>query len=110
LENVTNDMKIMSEETFGPVAPIVAFTDDEEVIREANDTIYGLAAYLYTSDISRAVKVSEALNFGVIGLNDGVPGTAQAPFGGMNQSGYGREGGHQGIRDYLEEKYISLGI
>lgn len=110
LENVTKDMKIMAEETFGPVAPIVTFTDDEEVIREANDTIYGLAAYLYTSDISRAVKVSEALNFGVIGLNDGVPGTAQAPFGGMNQSGYGREGGHQGIRDYLEEKYISLGI
>lgn len=110
LENVTKDMKIMTEETFGPVAPIATFTDDEEVIREANDTIYGLAAYLYTSDISRAVKVSEALNFGVIGLNDGVPGTAQAPFGGMNQSGYGREGGHQGIRDYLEEKYISLGI
>jgi succinate-semialdehyde dehydrogenase / glutarate-semialdehyde dehydrogenase len=110
LASVTKEMKIMSEETFGPVAPITTFTNDEEVIKEANDTIYGLAAYLYTSDISRAVKVSEALNFGVIGLNDGIPGTAQAPFGGMNQSGYGREGGHQGIRDYLEEKYISLGI
>lgn len=110
LSNVTKDMKIMTEETFGPVAPLTTFKDDDEVIREANDTTYGLAAYLYTSDIARAVKVSEALNFGVIGLNDGVPGTAQAPFGGMNQSGYGREGGHQGIRDYLEEKYISLGI
>lgn len=110
LSNVTKEMKIMTEETFGPVAPLTTFKDDDEVIREANDTIYGLAAYLYTSNISRAVKVSEALNFGVIGLNDGVPGTAQAPFGGMNQSGYGREGGHQGIEDYLEEKYISLGI
>jgi succinate-semialdehyde dehydrogenase / glutarate-semialdehyde dehydrogenase len=110
LTNVTNDMLIMQEETFGPVAPLSTFTTDEEVIQAANDTIYGLAAYLYTSDISRAVKVSEALNFGVIGLNDGIPSSAQAPFGGMNQSGYGREGGHQGIRDYLEEKYISLGL
>jgi succinate-semialdehyde dehydrogenase / glutarate-semialdehyde dehydrogenase len=100
----------MTEETFGPVAPLTTFKNDDEVIKEANDTIYGLAAYLFTNDISRAVKVSEALNFGVIGLNDGMPGTAQAPFGGMNQSGYGREGGHQGIQDYLEEKYISLGI
>ncbi|WP_081707569.1 NAD-dependent succinate-semialdehyde dehydrogenase [Bacillus massiliigorillae] len=110
LADVTKEMKIMTEETFGPVAPIIAFNNEDEVIKEANDTIYGLAAYLYTSDISRAVRVSESLNFGVIGLNDGVPGAAQAPFGGMNQSGYGREGGHQGIRDYLEEKYISLGI
>jgi succinate-semialdehyde dehydrogenase/glutarate-semialdehyde dehydrogenase len=110
LTNVTKDMLIMNEETFGPVAPLTTFTSEEEVIKEANDTIYGLAAYIYTSDISRAVRVSEGLNFGVIGLNDGLPGTAQAPFGGMNQSGYGREGGHQGIRDYLEEKYISLGI
>lgn len=100
----------MNEETFGPVAPITTFHSEEEVIKEANDTIYGLAAYLYTSNISRAVRVSESLNFGVIGLNDGLPGTAQAPFGGMNQSGYGREGGHQGIRDYLEEKFISLSL
>jgi succinate-semialdehyde dehydrogenase / glutarate-semialdehyde dehydrogenase len=110
LGNVTRDMKIMTEETFGPVAPLTTFKNDDEVIQEANDTIYGLAAYLYTSNIVRAVKVTESLNFGVIGLNDGVPGTAQAPFGGINQSGYGREGGHQGIRDYLEEKYISLGL
>lgn len=110
LGNVTKDMLIMNEETFGPVAPITTFHSEEEVIKEANDTIYGLAAYLYTSNISRAVRVSESLNFGVIGLNDGLPGTAQAPFGGMNQSGYGREGGHQGIRDYLEEKFISLSL
>lgn len=110
LADVTREMKIMTEETFGPVAPLITFNNDDEVIRDANDTIYGLAAYVYTSNISRAVKVSESLNFGVIGLNDGIPGTAQAPFGGMNQSGYGREGGHQGIRDYLEEKYISLSI
>lgn len=110
LDQVTKDMKIMGEETFGPVAPITTFESDEEVIHEANNTEYGLAAYLYTSNISRAVQVSEALNFGIVGLNDAMPGVAQAPFGGMNQSGYGREGGHQGIRDYLEEKYISLGI
>lgn len=108
LGNVTKDMIIMTEETFGPVAPITTFQNDEEVIYEANNTEYGLAAYLYTSNIQRAVTVSEALNFGVIGLNDAVPGVAQAPFGGMNHSGYGREGGHQGIKDYLEEKYISL--
>ncbi|WP_066292418.1 NAD-dependent succinate-semialdehyde dehydrogenase [Bacillus sp. FJAT-29937] len=110
LGNVTKDMMIMTEETFGPVAPITTFSNDEEVILEANNTEYGLAAYLYTSNIQRAVTVSEALNFGVIGLNDAVPGVPQAPFGGMNHSGYGREGGHQGIRDYLEEKFISLGL
>ncbi|PIC73498.1 succinate-semialdehyde dehydrogenase (NADP(+)) [Sporosarcina sp. P17b] len=108
LDNVTNDMDIMKEETFGPVAPLTIFESDEEVIQEANNTKYGLAAYLYTADLKRAITVSEALNFGIIGLNDALPGVAQAPFGGMNESGYGREGGHQGIRDYLEEKYISL--
>lgn len=110
LDNVTREMKIMGEETFGPVAPLTTFENDEEAIMEANNTEYGLAAYLYTTDLSRAVQVSEALNFGIIGLNDAVPGVAQAPFGGMNQSGYGREGGHQGIRDYLEEKFISLSL
>ncbi|MFG6114157.1 NAD-dependent succinate-semialdehyde dehydrogenase [Halobacillus sp. MO56] len=110
LENAHKDMLIMREETFGPVAPITTFSNDEEVILEANDTEYGLAAYLYTSNIQRAVNISESLNFGVIGLNDAMPGVPQAPFGGMNHSGYGREGGHQGIRDYLEEKFISLGL
>lgn len=108
LDNVTNDMKIMNEETFGPVAPIFTFKTEEEAIELANNTEYGLAAYIYTKDINRAVKVSEAIDFGVIGLNDPIPGTAEAPFGGMKESGYGREGGHHGIREYLEEKYISL--
>lgn len=110
LDNVTDDMVIMKEETFGPVAPITTFKTDEEVIEAANDTEYGLAAYLYTSDISRAVKVSEALDFGIVGMNDALPAVAQAPFGGMKESGYGREGGHQGIQEYLEEKFISLNI
>ncbi|MFF2498971.1 NAD-dependent succinate-semialdehyde dehydrogenase [Peribacillus sp. NPDC058075] len=110
LDNVTKDMKIMTEETFGPVAPLTSFTRDDEVVFEANDTVYGLAAYLYTTNIDRAIRVTESLNFGVIGLNDAIPGVAQAPFGGVNHSGYGREGGHQGIRDYLEEKYISLSL
>ncbi|MFO7263030.1 MAG: NAD-dependent succinate-semialdehyde dehydrogenase [Bacillota bacterium] len=110
LDGVNRDMLIMREETFGPVAPISTFRDDDEVIAEANRTEYGLAAYIYTSNISRAIKVAEALQFGVIGLNDAIPGVPQAPFGGMKMSGYGREGGYHGIREYLEEKYISLGL
>ncbi len=110
LDDVTEDMKIMKEETFGPIAPITVFEKDEEVVNAANNTDYGLASYIYTKDITKAVEVSEALNFGIVGLNDAIPGVAQAPFGGMKESGYGREGGHQGIRDYLEEKYISLGL
>ena len=110
LDDVTEDMKIMKEETFGPVAPITIFEKDEDAVNAANDTEYGLASYIYTKDITKAVEVSEALNFGIVGLNDAMPGVAQAPFGGMKESGYGREGGHQGIRDYLEEKYISLGL
>lgn len=110
LANVTDDMLIMEEETFGPVAPLTAFTDVDEVIRKANDTEYGLAAYLYTQNISQSVKVAEALEFGVIGLNDAMPGVAQAPFGGKKDSGYGNEGGKEGIREYLDVKYISLGL
>jgi succinate-semialdehyde dehydrogenase/glutarate-semialdehyde dehydrogenase len=110
LDHVSDDMKIMQEETFGPVAPLSVFETEEEAIEAANSTEYGLAAYLYTRDISKAIRASEALDFGIIGLNDGLPSAAQAPFGGMKESGYGREGGHQGIRDYLEEKYISLGL
>ncbi len=110
LSNVTNEMLIMNEETFGPVAPIVEFSSIDEVIKEANDTEYGLAAYLYTTNLENAIKVSEQLQYGIIGLNDALPSVAQAPFGGIKESGYGREGGHQGISDYLEEKYISLKI
>jgi len=110
LSNVNNDMLIMNEETFGPVAPIVEFAEIDEVIKEANNTEYGLAAYIYTTSLENAITVSERLQFGIIGLNDAAPGVAQAPFGGIKESGYGREGGHQGISDYLEEKYISLKI
>jgi succinate-semialdehyde dehydrogenase / glutarate-semialdehyde dehydrogenase len=110
LSNVNKKMLVTTEETFGPVAPIIPFDTEEEVIEQANDTDYGLAAYFYTNDINRSVRVSEALEFGIIGLNDAVPAVAQAPFGGIKESGMGREGGHQGIADYLEEKYISMGI
>ncbi|MFS0646799.1 NAD-dependent succinate-semialdehyde dehydrogenase [Siminovitchia sp. 179-K 8D1 HS] len=110
LKDVTNDMLIMSEETFGPVAPIISFSGEEEVIQSANDTDYGLAAYLYTSNVNRAVRLSEELQFGVIGLNDAVPAVPQAPFGGLKQSGFGREGGRSGLNEYLEEKFISLGL
>ncbi|MEM7738126.1 MAG: NAD-dependent succinate-semialdehyde dehydrogenase [Deinococcota bacterium] len=110
LRGVTSDMKLMHEETFGPVAPLLAFEDEAEVIRQANNTPYGLAAYLYTQDLSRAFKVAEALEYGIIGVNDGVPSSVQAPFGGYKASGVGREGGKWGIEEYLETKFISFGL
>lgn len=110
LKDISPDMIIMTEETFGPVAPVVSFSTEEEVISSANDTVYGLAAYLYTSNINRAVRLSEELQFGVIGLNDAVPAVPQAPFGGFKQSGFGREGGRSGLNEYLDEKFISLGL
>jgi succinate-semialdehyde dehydrogenase/glutarate-semialdehyde dehydrogenase len=100
----------MTEETFGPLAPITSFKTEEEVIERANSSIYGLAAYVFTENISRGIRVVEALEFGIVGLNDGLPSTPQAPFGGFKQSGLGREGGHQGIEEFLETKYISLGL
>ncbi len=110
LADVTPDMLMMREETFGPVAPVVTFDDDAEAVRMANDSPFGLAAYLFTNDVSRAFRVAEALEYGIVGLNDGVPSTPQAPFGGLKQSGIGREGGHWGIEEYLEVKYLSLGL
>ncbi|CRH62923.1 Succinate-semialdehyde dehydrogenase [NADP(+)] GabD [Chlamydia trachomatis] len=110
LGGVNKDMLITYQETFGPVAPIIPFDTEEEVIELANNTEYGLAAYFYTQNISRGVRVSEALEFGIIGYNDAIPTVAQAPFGGMKESGMGREGGHQGLEEYLEEKYISMGF
>ncbi|MCQ6264636.1 NAD-dependent succinate-semialdehyde dehydrogenase [Fictibacillus sp. WQ 8-8] len=110
LDEVTNEMLITNEETFGPVAPIIPFDTEEEVIQQANNTVYGLAAYFYTQNASRSVRVSEALEFGIIGMNDAIPTVAQAPFGGIKESGMGREGGHQGIDDYLEDKYLSMKI
>lgn len=108
---LANDtMLCMNEETFGPVAPVAKFKTVEEVIERANHTPYGLAAYIFTKDISQAFQISEALEYGIIGLNDGLPSVAQAPFGGFKESGIGREGGHFGIEEYLEIKYISLGL
>ena len=110
LSGITDDMLCMREETFGPLAPIASFKTEEEAIRRANDSIYGLAAYVFTENISRGIRVTEALEYGIIGLNDGLPSTPQAPFGGFKQSGLGREGGHHGIDEFLEVKYISLGL
>lgn len=108
ITNASDDMFCMKEETFGPLAPVATFKTVEEVIKRANDTPYGLAAYVYTENLSQAIRISEQLEYGIIGLNDGLPSVAQAPFGGFKQSGLGREGGHYGIEEYLEVKYISI--
>jgi len=110
LSNVAPGMKILEEETFGPDAPVLRFNHESEEIAHANSTPYGLAAYLYTENLARALRVSEALDFGIIGVNDGIPAAAHVPFGGVKQSGIGREGGPWGIEEYLETKYISLGL
>jgi len=110
LTDVTPEMLIYREETFGPIAPVIVFDDEDEVIRMANDTSYGLAAYLYTKDLSRALRVSEALRFAIVGINDINPTSAAAPFGGMKESGLGREGGQEGITEYLETKLVGISI
>jgi len=110
LTGVTDDMLCMSEETFGPLAPITTFKTEEEAVDRANDSIYGLAAYVFTENISRGIAICEQLEYGIVGLNDGGPSAPQAPFGGFKQSGLGREGGHQGMDEYLEMKYISVGL
>jgi succinate-semialdehyde dehydrogenase/glutarate-semialdehyde dehydrogenase len=102
-------MKIAREEAFGPVAPVFRFTTEEEVIESANATEYGLAAYFYTKSLGRAFRVSRALEYGIVGVNEGIVTTEVAPFGGVKESGVGREGSHYGIEDYLEVKYISMG-
>jgi succinate-semialdehyde dehydrogenase/glutarate-semialdehyde dehydrogenase len=110
LVGVEPGMKLLTEETFGPVAPLLRFTGEAEAIARANATPFGLAAYLYTQDLARALRVAEALEYGIVGINDGIPAVAHAPFGGVKQSGIGREGGPWGIEEYLETKYVSLGI
>ena len=110
LTGVTPDMAIYREETFGPIAPIIAFDDEKEAVAMANDTHYGLAAYIYTRDIARAWRTFEALDFGIIGINDINPTSAAAPFGGMKDSGLGREGGAEGIDEYLETKLGGFAI
>ena len=106
MTNVTNKMKIFYEETFGPVAPLIKFSTEEEVIKMANDTNYGLAGYFYSRDIGRIYRVAEALEYGMIGINAGVISSEVAPFGGIKESGIGREGAAEGIDEYLETKYM----
>ncbi len=108
LGNVPADANILREEVFGPVAPIVSFSDDDEVVAKANDTEYGLVSYLYTQDIGRGMAISERLDAGMIGLNRGLVSDPAAPFGGSKQSGLGREGSHDGMMEYMEKKYIAV--
>jgi succinate-semialdehyde dehydrogenase/glutarate-semialdehyde dehydrogenase len=110
LGDVTSEMLVAKDETFGPLAPIFRFDSEAQAIAMANDTEFGLASYLYTRDLGRAWRVSEALEYGMVGVNEGLISTEVAPFGGIKQSGLGREGSHYGIDDYIEQKYLCLGI
>ena len=110
LSKVTKDMLIYRQETFGPIAPVVIYNDGDDLLALANDTAYGLAAYVYTQDIKTALRMFEGLNFGIIGINDINPTAAAAPFGGMKESGLGREGGVEGMHEYLETKVGGFSI
>jgi succinate-semialdehyde dehydrogenase/glutarate-semialdehyde dehydrogenase len=110
LTDIPDDAKLLQEEIFGPVAPVKGFADEDEAIAAANDTEYGLVAYVYTNDLKRALRVCERLETGMIGLNQGIVSNAQAPFGGVKQSGFGREGGYEGIEEYLETKYVAVNL
>ena len=110
LSAVTPDMLIYREETFGPVAPVITFDDEDDVLAMANDTSYGLAAYVYTQNLSRAMRTFEGLQFGIIGINDINPTSAAAPFGGMKESGLGREGAREGLEEYLDTKLGGFSI
>lgn len=109
ITDVTAQMKVASEETFGPLAPLFRFHTDDEVIEQANDTIYGLAAYFYSRDIGRIWRVAEALEYGMVGINSGILSNEAAPFGGVKQSGIGREGSYHGLDDYMVMKYMLMG-
>jgi succinate-semialdehyde dehydrogenase/glutarate-semialdehyde dehydrogenase len=109
LSEVTGDMLCAKEETFGPVAPVFRFETEAEAIALANDTEFGLASYFYSRDIGRVFRVGEALEYGMVGINTGLISVAEVPFGGVKQSGLGREGAHQGMDDYVELKYLCLG-
>jgi len=110
LAGVPDGADLLSEEIFGPVAPITTFASDEEAIARANDTEYGLVSYIFTTDLNRAFKVIESLETGMIGLNQGMVSNAGAPFGGVKQSGFGREGGPEGLDEYLETKYVAMNV
>jgi succinate-semialdehyde dehydrogenase/glutarate-semialdehyde dehydrogenase len=110
LTGISREMRLLREETFGPVAPLLKFKDESEAIKLANDTPYGLAGYVWTKDLGRAFRVAEALQYGIVGVNDPVPSTPHAPFGGVKDSGIGREGGYEGLQEYLDVRYISMGL
>jgi succinate-semialdehyde dehydrogenase / glutarate-semialdehyde dehydrogenase len=110
LTDVTPEMRIYREETFGPIAPVIVFDDEDEAIAMANDTSFGLASYVYTRDISRAIRTAEALQFGMVGINDINPTSAAVPFGGIKDSGLGREGAHQGLEEYLDTKVCGIAL
>jgi len=110
LMNVREEMEVARDEIFGPVAPVLIFRDEAEVIERSNATTFGLAAYFYTRDLRRAIRVAEALEYGMVGVNDSTGYTHEIPFGGFKESGLGREGGHQGIEEYMEVKSISIGM
>ena len=110
LTDVPDNAELLREEIFGPVAPVKGFDDEDEAIAAANDTEYGLVAYVYTSDLKRALRVVEALETGMVGLNQGMVSNPAAPFGGIKQSGFGREGGPEGIEEYLETKYVAVNL
>jgi succinate-semialdehyde dehydrogenase / glutarate-semialdehyde dehydrogenase len=105
---VPADARIFKEEVFGPVAPVIGFDTEEQGIAAANDTEYGLAAYIYTQSLDRALRAAEAIEAGMVGVNRGVISDPAAPFGGVKESGFGREGGSEGIEEYLDTKYIAL--
>ena len=109
LADVDTQMKVAREETFGPVAPLFRFSTEDEAIRLANDTEFGLAAYFYSRDIGRIWRVAEGLEYGIVGINEGIISTEVAPFGGMKESGIGREGAHHGLDEFLEVKYMCMG-
>ena len=108
IKDAKDTILIAHEETFGPVAPLFSFATEEEVIARANDTPFGLASYFYTTDLAKSWRVSEQLEYGMVGLNTGIVSTEMAPFGGIKESGMGREGSKYGVEDYLEIKYISI--
>ncbi len=110
IKGVTQDMQVATDETFGPMAPLFRFEDEDDVIAMANDTIFGLASYFYANDLSRVYKVAEALEYGIVGVNTGIISTEVAPFGGVKQSGLGREGSHHGIDEFLEMKYVCMSV
>ncbi len=110
LGDVPQSARLLKEEIFGPVAPVIGFDSEDEAIAAANDTEYGLVAYLFTSDFKRALRVIEGLETGMVGLNQGIVSNAGAPFGGVKQSGVGREGGNEGIDEYLETKYVAINL